>query len=34
MVDGCNEMAGDRSFADMAAERDRRIVKIIKACTD
>jgi carnitine 3-dehydrogenase len=34
MVEGCNEMAGDRPFAEMAAERDRRIVKIIKACEE
>lgn len=31
MVDGCNAMAGDRHFEDMAAERDRRIVAVIKA---
>jgi len=34
MVDGCNEMAGDQSFEEMAAERDRRIVAVIKACRD
>ena len=34
MVEGCKEMAGDRSFAEMAAERDRCIVKIIKACEE
>lgn len=31
MVDGCNDMAGDRGFEDMAAERDRKIVAVIKA---
>lgn len=31
MVDGCNAMAGDRHFEDMAAERDQRIVAVIKA---
>ena len=31
MVDGCNEMAGDRHFEDMAAERDRAIVGVLKA---
>lgn len=31
MVNGCNEMAGDRHFEDMAAERDRKIVAILKA---
>jgi carnitine 3-dehydrogenase len=31
MVEGCNAMAGDRHFEDMAAERDRRIVAVIKA---
>jgi len=31
MVDGCNAMAGDRHFEEMAAERDRRIVAVIKA---
>jgi len=34
MVDGCNEMAGDQSFEEMAAERDRRIVAVITACRD
>ena len=34
MVDGCNAMAGDQSFEEMAAERDRRIVAVIKACRD
>lgn len=31
MVDGCNEMAGDQHFEDMAAERDRGIVSILNA---
>jgi len=31
MVEGCNAMAGDRHFEDLAAERDRRIVAVIKA---
>ena len=31
MVDGCNEIAGDRSFSDMAAQRDREIVALLKA---
>lgn len=31
MVDGCNEMAGARHFEDMAAERDRKIVAVLKA---
>jgi len=31
MVDGCNAMAGDRHFEEMAAERDQRIVAVIKA---
>ena len=30
MVDGCNAIAGDRHFADMAAQRDREIVAILK----
>ena len=34
MVDGCNEMAGARHFEDMAAERDRKIVAILKAVRD
>ena len=34
MVDGCNAMAGDHSFETLAAERDRRIVGVIKACRD
>ena len=31
MVNGCNEMAKGRYFEDMAAERDRAIVGILKA---
>lgn len=31
MVDGCNVMAGGRHFEDMAAERDRKIVAVLKA---
>lgn len=31
MVDGCNEIAGDRHFEDMAAERDRKIVAVLNA---
>ena len=31
MVDGCNEVAAGRHFKDMAAERDRAIVGILKA---
>ena len=34
MVDGCNDMAGTRHFEDMAAERDRKIVAILKAVRD
>ncbi|MEM7521860.1 MAG: 3-hydroxyacyl-CoA dehydrogenase NAD-binding domain-containing protein [Pseudomonadota bacterium] len=31
MVDGCNNMAGTRHFKDMAAERDRKIVAVLRA---
>lgn len=31
MVDGCNDMAAGKHFEDMAAERDRRIVAVLKA---
>jgi carnitine 3-dehydrogenase len=31
MVDGCNEAAAGRHFEDMAAERDRAIVGVLKA---
>ncbi len=30
MVDGCNDVAGDRHFTDMAAQRDREIVAVLK----
>lgn len=31
MVDGCNAVAGDRHFEDMAAQRDREIVAVLRA---
>nr|WP_271857264.1 3-hydroxyacyl-CoA dehydrogenase NAD-binding domain-containing protein [Planktomarina sp.] len=31
MVDGCNAVAGDRHFKDMAAQRDREIVGVLNA---
>jgi carnitine 3-dehydrogenase len=31
MVNGCNDMAAGKHFEDMAAERDRRIVAVLKA---
>ncbi len=31
MVDGCNQIAGDRHFADMAAQRDKEIVALLNA---
>ncbi len=31
MVDGCNAVAGDRDFEDMAAQRDREIVAVLNA---
>lgn len=34
MVDGCNQMAAGRGFEEMAAERDRGIVAILKAVRD
>ena len=34
MVDGCNEIAAGRHFEDMAAERDRKIVAVLKALRD
>ena len=34
MVDGCNEMAKGQHFEDMAAERDRKIVAVLKAVRD
>ncbi|MCH7695910.1 MAG: 3-hydroxybutyryl-CoA dehydrogenase [Proteobacteria bacterium] len=33
MVNGCNEMAADRHFKELAAERDRGIVAILNAIT-
>ncbi len=34
MVDGCNDIAAGRHFEDMAAERDRKIVAVLKAIRD
>lgn len=34
MVDGCNALAGDRDFTDMAAQRDREIVAVLRALRD
>ncbi|MEI6098016.1 MAG: 3-hydroxyacyl-CoA dehydrogenase NAD-binding domain-containing protein [Alphaproteobacteria bacterium] len=34
MVDGCNAIAGDRHFTEMAATRDREIVAVLKAIRD
>ncbi|MGI9371548.1 MAG: 3-hydroxyacyl-CoA dehydrogenase NAD-binding domain-containing protein [Hyphomicrobiales bacterium] len=34
MVDGCNEISGTRHFEDMATERDRKIVAVLKALRD
>lgn len=34
MVHGCNDMAAGRDFQDMAAERDRKIVAVLKAVRD
>lgn len=34
MVDGCNAIAGDRPFEDMAAQRDREIVAVLNALRD
>jgi carnitine 3-dehydrogenase len=34
MVDGCNLIAGDRHFTEMAATRDREIVAVLKAVRD
>ena len=31
MVDGCNAIAGDRHFEEMAADRDRKIVAVLNA---
>ena len=34
MVDGCNDIAGDRGFEEMAAKRDRQIVAVLRALRD
>ncbi len=34
MVDGCNEIAGDRGFEEMAAKRDAQIVAVLRAIRD
>ena len=34
MVEGCNAMAGDRHFTELAAERDARIVAVLRALRD
>ncbi len=34
MVDGCNEIAGDQRFEDMAAKRDQQIVAVLRAIRD
>ena len=34
MVEGCNAMAGDQHFEDMAAARDRKIVAVLNALRD
>lgn len=34
MVDGCNDIAGDRSFEEMAQQRDRQIVAVLRAIRD
>lgn len=34
MVDGCNDMAGQERFEDMAARRDRQIVAVLRALRD
>ena len=34
MVDGCNAIAGDRGFEDMAAKRDEQIVAVLRAIRD
>ena len=31
MVEGCNDIAGERHFEDMAAQRDREIVAVLRA---
>ena len=34
MVDGCNEIAGDQRFEEMAAKRDAQIVAVLRAIRD
>ncbi len=34
MVDGCNEIAGERGFEEMAAKRDKQIVAVLRAIRD
>ena len=34
MVDGCNEIAADQPFEDMAAKRDAQIVAVLRAIRD
>ena len=34
MVDGCNDIAGDQRFEDMAAKRDAQIVAVLRAIRD
>ncbi|HBN32567.1 MAG TPA: 3-hydroxybutyryl-CoA dehydrogenase, partial [Rhodobacteraceae bacterium] len=34
MVDGCNAVAGDQHFADLATQRDREIVAVLNALRD
>ena len=34
MVDGCNALAGNRHFADMATQRDREIVAVLSALAE
>ncbi|AZV80722.1 3-hydroxybutyryl-CoA dehydrogenase (plasmid) [Parasedimentitalea marina] len=34
MVDGCNDIAGDRGFEEMAAKRDEQIVAVLRAIRD
>ncbi len=34
MVDGCNQIAGDQQFKDMAAKRDAQIVAVLRAIRD
>ena len=34
MVNGCNQMAGERSFEQMAAKRDQQIVAVLRALRD